>query len=283
MLPSTSEVLGEADRTLARQGRAALCQIVRTEGSTPGKAGWKMLVRTDGTVCGNLGGGAFEAMVGADASERLRLSGPSSEIKRYYLTEDAVRGEATGMVCGGMAEVLLEVLVARPLLVICGGGPVGQAIAQNGILCGFEALVVDDRAEFIRPELFPAGSHVVQAERDFDAPFLDEFLARELVITVVSRCWETDLGALRSVLLQAPPDVTYLGLMGSKRKVARILDELGDLRPRLEGLPFHAPIGLPIGGDTPGEIAVSVLAEIIQTRTQGAAASVEPKEASGAV
>ena len=163
MLPSTSEVLGETDRTLARQGRAALCQIVRTEGSTPGKAGWKMLVRTDGTVCGNLGGGAFEAMVGADASERLRLSGPSSEIKRYYLTEEAVRGEATGMVCGGMAEVLLEV------------------------------------------------------------------------------------------------------------------------RPRLEGLPFHAPIGLPIGGDTPGEIAVSVLAEIIQARTQGAAASVEPKEARGAV
>ena len=125
-LPTVSEVLKEAERCVQSHGRAALCQVVRTEGSSPGKPGWKLLVRPDGTVCGNLGGGAFEALVKDDARAKLSERTPRFEIKRYYLTETAVRGEATGMVCGGFVEVFLEVLVSRPLLAICGGGPVGQ-------------------------------------------------------------------------------------------------------------------------------------------------------------
>ncbi|HUF78599.1 MAG TPA: XdhC family protein, partial [Thermoanaerobaculia bacterium] len=122
---SPAAVLGRAETAVARHGRAALAQIVRAQGSTPGKAGWKLLVHTDGTVEGNLGGGAFEAMVLADVRTKLAEARPEGEVKRYYLTEDAVKGEATGMVCGGMVEVFLEVVVAPPLLVVFGGGPVG--------------------------------------------------------------------------------------------------------------------------------------------------------------
>src|SRR5215210_6881317 len=101
------EVLTEAERSLQAQGRVVLCQIVRAEGSTPGKVGWKLLARPDGTFFGNLGGGAFEALVKSDALDKLRAGAgvDSSEVKRYYLTEEATRGEPTGMVCGGMAEV----------------------------------------------------------------------------------------------------------------------------------------------------------------------------------
>src|SRR5215469_9952674 len=101
---SVAEVLEEAALSLRSHGRIVLCQIVRAEGSTPGKVGWKLLARPDGTFHGNLGGGAFEAMVKADA-QRLLAAGanggrtPAGEVKRYYLTEQAVRGEATGMVC----------------------------------------------------------------------------------------------------------------------------------------------------------------------------------------
>jgi xanthine dehydrogenase accessory factor len=144
-LPSEAEVLAEADRTVRTQGRVALCQLIRTEGSTPGRAGWKLLVRPDGSSHGNLGGGAFEAMVKRDAGQKLDESYPASEVKRYYLTETARRGEATGMVCGGLAEVFLEVLMAKPLLLICGGGPVGQALAGNAALCDFDVTVIDDR------------------------------------------------------------------------------------------------------------------------------------------
>src|SRR5690349_19580384 len=138
------EVLTEAERSLQFHGRVVLCQIVRAEGSTPGKVGWKLLARPDGSVYGNLGGGAFEALVKVDALAKLNGKPARSEVKRYYFTEDAVKGEPTGMVCGGMAEVFLDVVTAVPLLVVCGGGPVGQALARVGALAGFEILLAED-------------------------------------------------------------------------------------------------------------------------------------------
>ena len=157
-IPTPAEVLAATERALREQGRLVLCQIVRAQGSTPGKPGWKLLLRGDGGDFGNLGGGAFEALVKHDAAGKLADPGARSEVKRYYFTETAVRGEATGMVCGGMCEVFLEVIEPAPILVICGGGPVGQALARAGDLAGFEGLVVEDRAEFRSPELFPAAS-----------------------------------------------------------------------------------------------------------------------------
>ncbi|HEX2252743.1 MAG TPA: XdhC/CoxI family protein [Thermoanaerobaculia bacterium] len=265
-LPAPADVLAEAARAVRADGHAVLCHVVRTEGSTPGKVGWRLLVRRDGTVFGNLGGGAFEALVKADGSARLAQAAEASAVKRYYLTETAVKGEATGMVCGGMIEVFLERLMANPMLVICGGGPVGQALAQAGALAGFDRLVVEDRSEFRAPELFPAGTEIAAADRDFAGDFLAPYAGRELYVAVVSRCWETDVGALAAVLRQAPADLRYLGLMGSRRKVARVIEEVEGRGQSLDGVTLSAPIGLPIGGDTPGEIAIAVLAEILSTR-----------------
>jgi xanthine dehydrogenase accessory factor len=252
-----------------------LCQIVRAEGSTPGKTGWKLLARPDGTFFGNLGGGAFEALVKADALEKLRAGKgvDSSEVKRYYLTEEATKGEPTGMVCGGMAEVFLEVMVAAPVLAICGAGPVGQALAKAAALAGFECLVADDRLEFRRPDLFPPGVRFAEVDRDYDGDFLADVRNRELYVAVVSRCWETDTAALAAVLrglLPGSPGVRYVGLMGSRRKVARVREELAAQGFDLSSIRLKAPIGLPIGGDSPGEIAISILAEVIGTRYEKA-------------
>jgi xanthine dehydrogenase accessory factor len=172
------------------------------------------------------------------------------------------------MVCGGLAEVFLEVMAAPPVLVVCGGGPVGQALARAGALAGFELAVVDDRAEFRDAALFPAGTRLLAVGREYGEPFLAELRHRDLHVAVVSRCWETDAAALAAVLRQAPPRLRYLGLMGSRRKIARVRGEVAGwgLAGALEGARLHAPIGLPIGGDSPGEIAISILAEVIAER-----------------
>lgn len=309
-----AEVLGEAVLALRSHGRIALCQIVRTEGSTPGKVGWKLLVRPDGTSAGNLGGGAFEAMVKADAlrlltvgpggsnggdgnsavsSANARNSAVSSgdawnsavssgaangaatagSVRRYYLTEQASRGQATGMVCGGMAEVFLEVIASAPVLAICGGGPVGQALARAGQLAGFETLVADDREEWRRRELFPEGTLLAAVDRDYREDFLAPVAGRDLYVAVVSRCWETDVAALAAVARQAPARLRYLGLMGSRRKLARVRAELAERGVDLDGSLLHAPIGLRIGGDSPGEIAIAILAEVIGVRYESPHAS----------
>lgn len=264
-MAAPSEVLAEAERSLQIHARVVLCQIVRAEGSTPGKVGWKLLARPDGTFYGNLGGGAFEGIVMADALAKLAERG-GSEIKRYYLTEEATRGEPTGMVCGGMAEVFLDVMVAAPVMAVCGGGPVGQAIARAGALAGFEAFVADDREEFRRPEQFPAGVRFARVTRGYGEDFLAPVRQRDLYVAIVTRCWETDTAALAAVLRQGPEHLRYLGLMGSRRKIARVKDEVRALGLDLSAVKLHAPIGLPIGGDSPGEIAISIVAEMMTTR-----------------
>ena len=227
-----------------------------------------MLVRRDGSSSGNLGGGAFEAKVQAELRSRLGELRPKSELKRYYMTETAIRGEPTGMVCGGMAEVFLEVLSTDPVLIVCGGGPVGQALAANAALCGFEVAVADDRPEFRRPELFPEGTARLEIDRDHSGSFLEEYYDRELAVAIVSRCWETDLAALEGVLRQRPPGLSYLGLMGAPRKIERVRERLAEGDLSLDGIQLHAPIGLDLGGTRPGESAVSILAEIIQARSR---------------
>lgn len=263
---SPSEVLAAARRTVEETGRAALAQIVRTEGSTPGKVGWKMLVTPDGRLVGNLGGGAFEAMVVADARARLDERRPESGTRRYYLTETAVKGAPTGMVCGGMAEVFLEVMEAPPMLVVCGGGPVGQAVAKAGELAGFDLAVLDDREEFRRPELFPSMTRTIAVDRDYRGDVLACLAGRELHVAIVTRCWETDTAALAAVLRSAPGRLAYLGLMGSRRKIERVRREVGARGHDLDAVELSAPIGLPLGGDSPGEIAISILAEILDRR-----------------
>lgn len=265
------KVLEQASGLVETDGRVALCQIVRTEGSTPGKPGWKMLVRTGGEALGNLGGGAFEALVKVDAAEKLAEADPLAEIKRYYFTEEATRGEPTGMVCGGMAEVFLEVMTSSPVLVVCGGGPVGQAVAVAGELADFEIVVVEDRDEFLDPTLYPDSVRFEQVDREYSSDFLAGYLERDLHIAIVTRCWETDSAALAAVLRQAPSRLAYLGLMGSERKVERVRDNVIAAGHSLESVDLRAPIGLPIGGDSPGEIAIAIVGEILAERRKESA------------
>ena len=243
--------------------RAVLATIVKSSGSTPRTLGARMLVRADGSALGTIGGGAFEAMVVGDAKDLLAQSDPVPVLKRYAFTE---RGEdALGMACGGSAEVLLEAQGSGARLIIFGAGHVGLALARLASTVGFAPELVDDRREWCEVARSAAVGRVWNCDAEYGAnlPPIDP----ACYVAVVTRCHRTDRLALKRVVDRP---LRYLGLIGSRRKKAVIFGELaGEDGVSPEALArVRCPIGLPIGGETPEEIAVSIVAELLQVRGQ---------------
>lgn len=240
--------------------RAVLATIVRASGSTPRTAGARMLVRADGTQTGTIGGGAFEAMVAADARTLLERGGPP-EVKRYVFTETGP--DSLGMACGGTAEVLLEASSGGPRLIVFGAGHVGLATARLAAGVGFACAIVDDREAFCEAAAKAGVGTVHRCDPEYVTGVPEA--GAEDYVAVVTRCHRTDRLALRQVLGRPH---AYVGLIGSRRKRAVIFRELAEadgLSPNdLE--PVRCPIGLPIGGESPEEIAVSIVAELLQVR-----------------
>jgi xanthine dehydrogenase accessory factor len=240
---------------LEKQGAsAALVTVIRTQGSTPREAGAKMIVRPDGTISGTVGGSAVEALVIREAQEALR------EGKARIVQHELLDAQSdTGMICGGRMEFFIEPLQRLPQLYIFGGGHIGLPLARFAAELGYPHSIFDDRPEFVSAERFR------QASARHEGPFAELTKNLELVqpafIVVVTRCHDTDLAVLRGVLGKP---YEYLGLICSRKKkveVFRILEAEGFARAEIEGI--HAPIGLEIGSQTPAEIAVSIMAEII--------------------
>jgi xanthine dehydrogenase accessory factor len=241
--------------------RAVLATIVRASGSTPRTVGARMVIREDGPPFGTIGGGAFEALVLADAQELLTEAEPVPRVKRYVFTESGE--DALGMACGGTAEVLLEASSRASRLVIFGAGHVGVALARLAATVGFAPEVVDDREEFCEAAREAGIRRVVRCDDGYERiPVLDG----RCFVAVVTRCHRTDRLALRRVL-QA--ETRYVGLIGSRRKKSVIFRELAGDGVAEDALArVRCPIGLPIGGETPEEIAVSIVAELMQVRAQ---------------
>ena len=259
---------------LQERGRLALATVVEVKGSGPSRVGRRFLLFEDGTFSGTIGGGPFEALVVADAAALFRADGPDRLIKWYdFFEREILSGperEPTNMICGGSARVFVELLKAAPSLVILGGGHVGLALARLAPALGFEVTVADDRREYSAPERFPGNVRALQTNRHYDLPPEALRAGRDRYVAIVTRCWETDLAALRPWLSADAPPAKYVGLIGSARKVRGVFEKLrgeGVSKDRLERV--HAPIGVAIGAVTPEEIAVSILAEMTAVRRGG--------------
>ena len=242
----------------ARKKRAgcALVTVASTRGSVPREAGAKMIVYADGKSSGTIGGGKFEALVIADALSALRGSQPV--LKSYPLHE----GDACsfGAICGGEVTVLIEPQRAGEAIVLVGAGHCAQAIAKLARECGWHVTVLDDRADL----LAECSAATLQIGNRPPAEFIATHdWQRDEALIIVSRNFEIDREALHAALQRT--GIGYIGMIGSVRKVRQVFDEL---RARsvsdaaLRGV--HTPIGLDIGADSPAEIAVSILAEVMK-------------------
>jgi xanthine dehydrogenase accessory factor len=252
------EVLPAAAEALEHGEPAALVTIVRSTGSTPQRTGAKMLVFADGRTVGTIGGGCYENDALGKAREAIATGKPA--LVKYELNDDFA--QESGLICGGQMEVYIDPIAPSPALYVIGAGHVGWNLARIAADAGFRIHVLDDREKFANAERFPFAETI---EVDDIAAWLHKAeLAPGAYVVVVTRGHTHDFEAVRAL---AARDLRYLGLIGSRAKVARIFDAL-----EAEGMPpeclhrVHAPIGLDIGAITPAEIAVSILAELIAIR-----------------
>jgi xanthine dehydrogenase accessory factor len=253
------EIFAAIGEALTKGEEVALVTIVSSNGSTPQRVGAKMLVFADGRTVGTIGGGCYEHDALGKAREALRTR--KAITAKYDLNDDFA--EETGLVCGGQMSVFIEPLEAPPALYVFGAGHVGYYLARVASEAGFELHVIDDRAAFANRERFPFAASVVV--EDIPTWLAQTALPASAYAVVVTRGHRHDLDALQALSTR---ELRYLGLIGSRAKVARIYDQLlTEGRATLEQLSrVHAPIGLDIGAVTPQEIAVSIAAELVAIR-----------------
>ncbi len=245
-------------RALERGEAAALVTIVSAQGSTPQRIGAKMLVFADGRTVGTIGGGCYENDAFGKAREALDTGRP--RLVHYDLSDDFA--EESGLICGGQMDVYIEPIEPSPQLYIIGAGHVAFHLAPLAHEVGFKTHVLDDREKFANRERFPLADEVIV---DSIPDWLSGAeLSSQAYAVIVTRGHRHDLDALRALVAR---DLRYVGLIGSRAKVARIYEALVAESTPAEALGrVHAPIGLDIGAITPQEIAVSIVAELIGIR-----------------
>lgn len=238
---------------LAKHQRGALATVVRVSGSTPQQVGARLLLRADGSMLGTVGGGAIEKVV-LEALERAMVTG-KSEVLQRDLSRDL------GMCCGGRMEIFVEAILPKPRLWLLGAGHVARPTAAIALSVGFDVVVVDEREELNTAERFPGcelrlsdPAEVLRQAKLNDSDW----------VLIVTHDHQLDESALEAA---SGNDARYIGLVGSRRKVLRLLERVqakrsGDVP--VERL--YAPVGLDIGAISPEEIAVSIVAELVALR-----------------
>ncbi len=257
-----ADLLRRAAELLDAGERFVLVTILETQGSSPRHAGTRMIVRASGAIEGTIGGGRLEEEVKAEA---LRALEGASPLRRSYAL-----GADLAMCCGGTVELMIEALGGAPRLYLFGAGHVARPLARYAVDAGFQVVVIDDREEFATKDRFPSATELRVEEFSDAAPAIP--LRADDYIVIVTHTHRTDEALLTELIGR---EFRYLGLVGSRSKIQRFR-----LRLKSAGAPeerfarIHAPMGLDIGAETPEEIALAVVAEMVAVRRKGDAAEV---------
>jgi len=237
-----------------------LATVIRARGSVPRQSGAKMLVYGDGRISGTIGGGEMESRVVQEA--QASLNDGQTRIVPYSLV-DPQRGDPG--LCGGEVEVYVEPYAPPATVLVIGCGHVGKAVASLAHWLGYRVIVTDDRAELASPENIPEADLYLPGEID---DVLEQLAIHSNThIALLTRNVMLD----RQILPQlADTPAPYIGVIGSRRRwqeTKKLLLTDGKSETELER--YHSPIGLELNAETPEEIAVSIMAEIIMLRRDG--------------
>jgi xanthine dehydrogenase accessory factor len=235
--------------------KVALITVTETAGSSPSTPGQMLAVLSDGTSAGTVGGGATEHRVIQRAIEAINLGEAV-----FFMSLDHAEN---GMICGGSMEVFGNIIGNQLGLCIFGGGHIAQSLAKIANSTGFHVTIVEDRKEFA--ENFENIKYITCNPYEYES--IDPAIFADYVV-ICTRGHSTDDKALRYCLTK---NLKYVGMIGSKKKVAEIFEQL-----RNEGISqteldkVYAPIGLDVASAAPAEIAIAILAEILLVKNNGA-------------
>ncbi len=244
---------------LRKQGqKCAVATIVQVNGSIPSYESAKLLVREDGSMLGTIGGGCVEAEVWTAAREVIESEKPRH--LTFSLGQDAAYDN--GLICGGQLNIFVEPVIPQPRAFIFGGGHVSKSLSKVASLAGFSTIIIDDREAFANRERFPEAEETYAEE--YEAVFPKLRVTSTSYLVIVTRGHRDDMRVLRWAV---STPARYISMIGSKRKTISVVHELekdGISRESFERV--FAPMGLEIGAESPEEIAVSVVAEMIAMR-----------------
>lgn len=237
--------------------KSALCIVVDTRGSTPRKAGAKMRVFENGEIEGTIGGGSLEKKVIEDALAQIKIGSP--RLFEHQLLQQH------NMCCGGMVKIYIEPEAQKCHLIIFGAGHVGQELAQQALRADFDVSVYDDRGEYIQQ----ITDNKINAQcLDFTDAVKQIPFDENVYIAILTYRHDIDRSLLRYCL---PKSKAYLGFIGSQRKILvtrkMMMQEGVATEEDLDKVDM--PIGLNIGAETPFELAVSIVAKLIEVKHAG--------------
>lgn len=241
-------------------GIGVLATVIKTHGSVPRREGSKMLILPDGKIEGTIGGGEMEGRVIQAALESLKDGKP--RILKYAFV-DPEKGDVG--VCGGEIEVFVDPLSSNTTLVVVGGGHVGKSVVQLAKWLGFRVVVCDDRPEFATPDEIPDADAYLVCPLE-DLPSKMEIHERTYVV-LTTRGVDVDVVSLPALLKTR---AAYIGVIGSRRRWETTAQRLQEMDLSAEEIGrVTSPMGLEINAETPEEIALSILSEIVMIRRGG--------------
>jgi xanthine dehydrogenase accessory factor len=244
----------------SRYRPAAVCTIIRSDGSVPRHVSSKMIVYPDGKISGSVGGGEMENRVITEAIQAIKDGRP--RLLEYNMANPE-RGDPG--VCGGQVEVFVEPIQPKPILLVIGAGHVGKAVVHLARWLGFWVVVSDDRPEFCTPEFVPEANEYYPVQI---SSLTSQFeITPWTYVVLTTRGVNIDIIGLPS-LLESPS--AYIGVIGSRRRWETTKGKLLKMGVSKENINrVRSPMGLELNAETPEEIAVSIMSEIIMLRNGG--------------
>ena len=253
------KILLKIYESLSRGETVAMAVINQEIGSSPRRKGSIMAIWQDGKILGSIGGGKVEYAV----IEKAKLCIEKTEDCNfeYKLNEQGT----LGMQCGGEVKGFIKVFYPRTKLVIAGAGHIGEKLNKMAKILGFYTIILDDREEYANIERFDDADEIIVG--DVGESLTNYQLNEEDYVVIVTKGHLEDKDALKAV---ATRKLAYIGMIGSEKKIRYVMNELIQVGiPKEELQKVYAPMGLNISSNSPEEIALGILSEILLVKNKG--------------